>query len=532
MNKLLLAALVLLPVVAVGGEQVILEKDFSGYTMRKTKSVDGWSLLSYCPGELSREKGTLILKAASANGKDWGRMLCVFRNGNLTGSAVKLQYKVKGSGKIRFGAIRYRVGQKGPDKSDSFWSELMELGRDYKDYEYVVAFGDQPLSGANFVFEIQGEGGEAVIDSMTVTASGDTECVIQPLDPIMVKDTAPLPDIKFQTNRPGKKFRYYTSLVLDSRVTHGGTAVADKKGVVTVPGKSLRPDPAVQKLSLVEDGNAMFSQPVGTGCEACDMALSQNPTVGSVMITKIPSDEYDASLMAAKKAKLGNAKKILVLADSLWDYDRGANAADRINFFLRKAKGDAIKVVNYAVHGDLIDRTTARFKGDFATAGAGHGKARYRNLKNENPDLILIMLGHNDTTSNLSDNFASPRVTPEVQKAKYGELLAAIKETFPKSKVVLLTPVSVNYEGILKWCEEKRKAGATRIARFGDPDKVGAFRKTLAEIATEHQLPLFDMYTPTEHLDNKPSYFRPDNVHLSPRGYGLVARLVLQEMGK
>jgi len=33
-------------------------------------------------------------------------------------------------------------------------------------------------------------------------------------------------------------------------------------------------------------------------------------------------------------------------------------------------------------------------------------------------------------------------------------------------------------------------------------------------------------------LDDKASYFRPDNVHLSPRGYGLVARLVLQEMGK
>ena len=500
--------------------------------MQKVKSVAGWSLMSNTPGELSREQGTLKLKAAPANGKEWGRMLCVFRNGNLTGCEIKLQYKVKGVGNIRFGAIRYRAGQKGPDKSDSFWSERMELGSDFKDYEFAVAFGDLPLSGVNFVFEIQGEGGEAVIDSMTVTALGDAECEIQPPAPIMVKDTDPMPDVKFQTNRPGKMFRYYTSLPLDSRVTHGGMAVADGKGVVTVPGKSLRQDQAVQKLYLVEDGNAMFYQPVGTGCEACDMALSKNPTVGLVMITKIPAEEYDASLEAAKKAKLGNAKKILVLADSLWDYDRGANAADRMNFFLRKAKGDDIKVVNYAVHGDLIDRTTARFKGDYVTAGAGHGKARYLNLKNENPDLVMIMLGHNDTTSNFSDNFATPRVTPDVQKAKYGELLAAIKETFPKSKVILLTPVAVNYEGILKWCEEKRAAGATRIARFGDPDKVGAFCKTLAEIAAEHKLPLFDMYTPTEHLENKPSYFRPDNVHLSPRGYGLVARLVLQEMGK
>ena len=531
-SKSLLAALALLPIVAIGGEQVILKNDFRGAAMQKAKSVDGWSLQSNYPGELSRDKGTLMFKALPNNGRDCGRMLSTFRDGNLTGCEIKLQYKVKGTGKIRLGAIRYRVGQKGPDKTDSFWSELMELGSDYKDYEFAVAFGDQPLSGVNFAFEVQGEGGEAVIDSMTVTASGDTECVIQPLDPVMVKDTEPMPDVKFRTNRPGKKFHYYTSLPLDSRVIYGGTSVADAEGVVNVPGKSLRQDKAVQKLSLVEDGNAMFYQFVGTGCAACDMALCKNPTVGLVMVTKIPAEEYDASLAAAKKAKLGNVKNILVLADSLWDYDRGANAADRLNFFLRKAKGNDIKVVNYAVHGDLIDRTTARFKGDYVSAGAGHGKARYLTLKDENPDLVMIMLGHNDTTSNLIDNFATPRVTPDVQKVKYEELLAALKETFPKSRVVLLTPVAMNYEGILKWVEEKRNAGVTRIARFGDPDKIVPYCKVLAEVAKEHKLPLFDMYTPTEHLENKASYYRPDNVHLSPRGYGLVARIVLQELGK
>ena len=61
MNKSLLVALAFLPVVAIGGEQVILKNDFGGNAMQRVKSVDGWSLLSYCPGELSREKGTLML---------------------------------------------------------------------------------------------------------------------------------------------------------------------------------------------------------------------------------------------------------------------------------------------------------------------------------------------------------------------------------------------------------------------------------------------------------------------------------------
>ena len=93
----LLIVLTMLSFGASAGEQVILKKDFSGYTMRKTRYVDGWSLLSYCPGELSREKGTLKLKAMSAGAS--GQSDCSrkdpLRRGPLPGRA-------KDSGKNRF----------------------------------------------------------------------------------------------------------------------------------------------------------------------------------------------------------------------------------------------------------------------------------------------------------------------------------------------------------------------------------------------------------------------------------------------
>ncbi|MBO5722155.1 MAG: hypothetical protein J6S19_03465 [Lentisphaeria bacterium] len=218
------------------------------------------------------------------------------------------------------------------------------------------------------------------------------------------------------------------------------------------------------------------------------------------------------------------------MADSIWDFDRGTNAADRMNFFLQKAHGKDIKVVNYAVHGDSIDRITARFKGNFAKVA--HGKNRYSMLKNEKPDLILIMLGHNDTGASSRDNFAKPAITPDVQKSQYDELLAALKKAYPQSKVILLSPLAVNYECILKRCEAQKQAGARVIVRFGDAYKVDAFCKTLQETASQHKLPVFDMYTPTLHLTDKASFFRPDGVHLSYRGFGLLARLVLTELGK
>ena len=41
--KTLLIALTVLSFGAAAGEQVILKKDFSGHTIRKTKIVDGWA---------------------------------------------------------------------------------------------------------------------------------------------------------------------------------------------------------------------------------------------------------------------------------------------------------------------------------------------------------------------------------------------------------------------------------------------------------------------------------------------------------
>ena len=527
--QFLFGAFLLLPIWSSGGEQIILRKEFVGRPMPKSRIADGWMLQRFWGGELSREQGTLKLASTLEQGRMWGRIMCPFRNGNLSEAKIRLQYKVKGSGKIRFGAIRYKTGQQTPTASDYLWSELMELGNDYKIYDFVIDFTDQELRAVNFIFELQGEG-EAIIDSMTVKSVGDTQVSIQKPAPVMVKDTEALPDIKFQTNRPGKTFVFYHSVPEKIQPQVAGRAVADENGAVTVPGRFLLQDQAVQELFLVLQGNAMFQQPTGGGCRHCEIVMDKNTTVGAVVITKIPAKDYDLLLHAAENVKLHNAETILVLADSIWDLDRGTNAADRMNFFLQKVHGQNVKVVNYAVHGDRIDRMTDRFTGNIAKVE--HGKMRYRELKNEKPDMIMIMLGHNDTAANSRDNFARGVISPEIQQARYRELIAALRTQWPQSRIILLSPLSVNYENILKRCEQQREAGAKVIFRYGDADKVGAFRETLQKIADEHTLPLLDMYKPTENLPDKASYFRADSVHLSPKGFGLLAQIVMQELGK
>ena len=70
------------------------------------------------------------------------------------------------------------------------------------------------------------------------------------------------------------------------------------------------------------------------------------------------------------------------------------------------------------------------------------------------------------------------------------------------------------------------------IFRYGDDDKVAEYRKILESVAQKYQIPVWDIYTPMENLENKPSYFYPDSVHLSPKGHALLAKLLLKEMAK
>ena len=196
----------LLPLSAASGEQLILYKEFIGRNIKSAAVIDDWRLQKYWGGEISRERGALKLKSTLERGKVFGRIKCPFRTGNLSGAKIKLQYKVKGSGKIRFGAIKTIH-----DSSDYIWSNLMVLGKDYKDYEFIIDFSGLQLSFVNFIFEIQGEG-EAVIDSMQVKYIGDVDVVINAPAPVMLKDTDTLPDVKFQTNRPGGKFLFFNSV--------------------------------------------------------------------------------------------------------------------------------------------------------------------------------------------------------------------------------------------------------------------------------------------------------------------------------
>jgi len=512
--------------------RTILSQEFNGPALSDVKSADGWMLQRFWAGRLARKNGALELLSTQTGKRNWGRMMCPLLRHNASGMRLDLVCRVRGTGRFRAGAVRYYPDRPVPQPKDYIWSGWEPLTAEWRDFSMKMDLSGELLRGLNFVLELDGDG-RLELDAFRVAGEYDETVRIDAPAPILVRAGDPVPPPCFRTNRPGGKFIVFSASSVDAVAIPdmpAGVVTADAEGRAVVPAAMIDASRPIQVFRLSLQGNGLVKPPASFGCAICGAILSQDRTTGSVVITRIPSDEYDTSLQAAKKAKLNGAKTVLILADSIWDFDRGANAADRMNFFLRKAQGGNIKVVNYAVHGDRIDKMTARFKGDLAAVD--HGKARYRDLKNETPDLIMIMLGHNDTATNSRSDFASPTVDPEVQKAKYGELLAALKETYPRSKVILLTPLAVNYEGILKRCEEMRKAGRKLIFRYGDPDKVGAFRKTLAEVAGEHKLPLLDMYTPTEHLDNKPSYFRPDNVHLSPRGYGLLARLVLREMGK
>ena len=266
-------------------------------------------------------------------------------------------------------------------------------------------------------------------------------------------------------------------------------------------------------------------------CRHCRFAMNEEKYVGVASVVRIPAAEWEENIAAAKAVNLEGKRKILVLADSIWDFDRGSNVADRLEFFLRQAHGDSIQIANYAVHGDNVHRMLCRFVGRFKEVA--HGAKRYQTIRDENPEMILFMLGHNDVAASSRDNFEKPGVAFDVQRSSMDALVVALKKQWPAAKIVFLTPLSVETKTIrARVAARMQEKNHGVLFRYGDDDKVAEYRKILESVAQKYQIPVWDIYAPMENLENKPSYFYPDSVHLSSKGHALLARLLLKEMAK
>ncbi|NLK83863.1 MAG: hypothetical protein GX280_07260 [Lentisphaerae bacterium] len=211
---------------------------------------------------------------------------------------------------------------------------------------------------------------------------------------------------------------------------------------------------------------------------------------------------------------------ILYIGDSLTDYLRGNNYVDKVNFWLSKYN-EKVSFRNAGVGGDLITRVLSRLNGIDGGPSA-YRQAMYKGLFEPKPDLIFILLGHNDTLLRIKDGKEILAVSPEVQEDTYRKTLTLLKEK-TGAEIVLVSATSSVYE-ICKQSNDKRVASGGTYFLFGKPEVMENFNRVLKKLADELNIDYIDVYQPMKDYPNKPSLFSPaDGVHLSEKGNRIIA---------
>ena len=245
--------------------------------------------------------------------------------------------------------------------------------------------------------------------------------------------------------------------------------------------------------------------------------------VAAVLTAEIDADT--ASYCADKAAKVASIGRtdILVIGDSLSDFDRGRNHWAILSDALNKGRPGAFRVYNYAIAGDFAQRVLDRLD------GKGYRKECFVDIWDRPYDWAFIMLGGNDTKAMSDEGYATPVTPPELEEKLYREFVARLKARGVR-RVFLVSCARADWEK----CQERAKAlDATkpRHTRFGEPRHMEVFNAVLKKLADEIDgVEYLDIYTPMQELSPIADYVRADGVHLVDAGYRFVARRLLDHL--
>jgi lysophospholipase L1-like esterase len=470
------------------------------------ENSSSWTTPEYWAGELKiispglKGKSCGELKATQQGKKFYGRTYQLIRAESLWGSRFAYSMQAKGTGELYLGFLKYTTNEQGKTVSQYVYSTPLTLKSDeWQEISMTI----QPMETnvvriAPFV-EVRGENSVAYLDegNLVVDRTPGVLLTAIPAHPIIAEGKA-RPEVAFL-------------------LTENGKPVADA-------GLQVRIGDKIQAGISGKDGRFVI-QPGEDGANIT-VAAEKYGVVEGLFMDRISPEAWSKFDAAARKVKLEKPVSILYLGDSLSDFGRGQNYADKLNFWLNLYNPGKATFRNAGVRGDYITRTRDRM-----IRGRAFMQERFDNLFDTPYDYIFIFLGHNDTRSRSNENYAKPQISPDVQKAAYKEVINHIRK-HSNARIVLVSPTSSNFEQCSKQAEKATEQKKVH-SRFGEPAMLEAFDATLRELAKEENLGYLDVYTPTRDLPGKAALFSPvDGVHLTEDGNRFLSGLFLDFFAK
>ena len=248
--------------------------------------------------------------------------------------------------------------------------------------------------------------------------------------------------------------------------------------------------------------------------------------VAAALRAPIDQETAEFCAKAAAKAVPVGRTDILVIGDSLSDFDRDRNHWSILADALNKGRPGSFRIYNYAIAGDFAERVLERLD------GKGYRKECFRDIWSRPYDWAFIMLGGNDTKALSTDGYNTPVTVPAEEERIYREFAARLKAHGVR-RIFFMSCARADWEK----CQARALAIAEkkpRHTRFGEPRHMEAFNAVLKRLAGEIDgVEYLDIYTPMQALEPIADYVREgDGVHLVDNGYRFVARQIASHLAE
>ncbi len=492
MHRLIVLILIVSCVSPLFGQNLLNNPGFENSTSWLKPKYWAGEFTTVSPGLKGKSCGEL--KAAPQGKICYGRCYQLAPIDSPWGRRFNYSLKAKGSGELYLGYLEYTKNDQEKIISKYVYSAPISLKSDeWQDIRMNIQSTAGNLVRIAPLIEVRGKNSVAYLDEANLSYA-PTPGVVLSARPshLIVEAGKPLPNVTFQLTENGKP----------------------------VPNAALK---------VLNGGKLQEAATGNDGYFTCKPAEDGELQVAAVkygvadeLFTDQPSSKAWAKTDAvARRIKLDKPLSILYIGDSLSDFERGHNYADKVNFWLNRHNPGKAVFRNAGVRGDYITRVQQRM-----LRGNAYQQEKYDNLFGVPYDYIFIFLGHNDTRCLSSKNYDVPQVTPEAQKEAYRAVLNHIRKN-SKAKIVLVSPTSSNFEK----CQEsvdKLKAQNKVHNLYGQPAKLEAFDAVLQQLAQEENLGYLNVYTPMKNTPDKAALFSPtDGVHLTEAGNRFLTDLFL-----
>ncbi|OQA80776.1 MAG: GDSL-like Lipase/Acylhydrolase [Lentisphaerae bacterium ADurb.Bin242] len=466
------------------------------------ENSSSWLKPAYWAGKFSIVKPGLTgkscgeLKAAREGKAFYGRCYQLARIDSPWGRRFSYSMKARGSGELYLGCLEYTKDSQDKIVSKLIYSAPLVLKKEeWQEIKMNIQSTEPTLIRFAPLIEVRGENAAAYLDegSLVYSPAPGAAMSVSPAH-LVAEDGKPLPEVAF-------------------RLTENGKPVPDAALKAFLGGK-------LQDSATDRDGRFVV-RPGDKDSELLVSAVKYG-VAADVFIDRLSPAAWNRTDGLARKIKLEKPVSILYLGDSLSDFERGRNYADKVNFWLNRYHPGKAAFRNAGVGGDYITRVRQRM-----IQGGAYRQEQYDRLLETPYDYIFIFLGHNDTRCLSTKNYEVPQVTPEEQKTAYREVIGHLRK-HSKARIVLVSPTSSNFE-VCKQSADKQKALDKVHALFGQPAMLEAFDAVLRQLAEEENLDYLDVYAPMKNEAEKAALFSPsDGVHLTEAGNRFLTDLFLE----